>query len=155
MNDSTRFTLAKTSVIVAGIAGILSLTGCSSEQSTVSGRLDDTKYVKSVKAVPAETHTETRREKTKKSCTGTGVKRECKTVDDGYKTVTVTVTDKPGRAWKSGMYCVELDDVNGQRSNDDQWYAVSASTYHKWADKEEGVKVKSMPYDRELHSCKR
>lgn len=158
MTNSTRFTLAKTSVLVAGIVGALALTGCSDSHTsgTASGSLDDLKYHASVRSVAAKTHKETKREKqTKRVCSGTGAKRTCKTVDDGYKTVTVTVTDKPGKPGKPAMYCVELDNVNGKADDDDQWFEVSASTYTQWTGKTEGTKVKKMRYDRKLSSCSR
>lgn len=159
MNDTTRFLAAKTAVFTAGIAGALALTACSGGgTSTVSGRLDDTKYVKSVKAIPAKTHKETRKEpKNKRECSRyqKGVCKSYRTVSDGFRTVTVTVTDKPGSSGKAAKYCVELDDVNGHNDQDDQWYEVSWSTYQKWSGKDEGVKVKKMEYQRSLSSCTR
>jgi hypothetical protein len=132
------------------------MTACESSGGTISGRLDETKYVKAVKAVPAQTHKETRREKkTKQSCSGTGTKRTCKTVDDGYRTVIVTVTDKPGKPAKSALYCVELDHADNDTTQNDQWFEVDAQTYHKWSGKAEGTKVKKMAYTRTLTSCTR
>jgi len=155
MNDSTRFTLAKFTVVAATFTGLVALTACESGGGTVSGRLDDVKYVKPVKSVPAVTHKETRRERqTRQVCTGTGTERTCKTVDDGFKTRTVTVVDKPGKPGKPAMYCVELDAVGNDTTENDRWFKVSSSTYRQWADKEEGVKVSKMPYERELNSCK-
>jgi len=160
MNDSKRFGAAYSAIVITAIGGVL-LTACGGASGgKVSGDLDDVKYLHSVRAVPARTHVETKhKKKTRRSCTGTGTgtgkKKHCSNVFDGYKTVHVTVTDKPGKPGQSAMYCVELDNVNGKKSNDDQWYAVSWQTYSKWENEDEGAKVKKMAYLRSLHKCKR
>ncbi len=147
-------------VLAAGvIGGALLLTGCGGGTSTVSGNLDDVKWVPSVKAVPAVTHKTHKTEtKYKNVCVAKNKAGRCtrsSRVKDGTKTVTVTVTDKPAKPSKSAMYCVELDNVNGKRTHDDQWYLVSWSTYSKWSDESEGTKVRKMEYQRSLLKCKR
>jgi hypothetical protein len=43
-------------------------------------------------------------------------------------------------------WCVELDNVNGNKSADNRWYTVTQSTYFKWAAKHEGDRVTKMKY---------
>lgn len=136
---------ARMAVVGLGI-GALVLTGCG-ETPKASGSFDETKYKASVKAVAAVTHKVSKQEaKTKRSCTGTGTKRRCSDVPDGFKTVTSTVTDKPGKPGKSAKYCVELDNV-GSQDNDDVWFNVSHSTYLKHFGKDEGASIKDMEYN--------
>lgn len=150
-----RFPAAYAGLTVVTVLG-LTLTACGAGTVKVSGTLDDVKYLRSVRAVPAHTHTVTRVEKkTKKVCTGKGLKKKCSTKPDGTKKVRTTVTDHPGKAAKSAMYCVELDNVNGNKDHDDRWYEVSWKTYSKWENEVEGSRVNSMPYVRSLHKCHR
>jgi hypothetical protein len=130
-----------TAAVTAALAIVLA--GCSGDDTrTASGRLDDTKYTKAVKAV---TTTDTRTVPTyENKCKTTRSKNRsttsCSRVKTGTKTETYTRTLKPG---KSAKWCVELDGVNGR---DDVWFRVSQSTHAKWNDKPEGVKVNKMPY---------
>jgi hypothetical protein len=151
MSQKNLFVLAVGSIAVSAL-----VVGCSSDPSKVSGTFDEVAYVKSVEAVKAKTHQETKQvKKTKRVCSGSGTKRRCSDVFDGYKTETKTVTDKPGKPGKPAMYCVELDNVNDTPEDDDQWYLVSWSTYSKWENKAEGAAVTDMEYSRSLVSCKR
>lgn len=157
MNDATRFTLAKMAVTVAGITGALMLTACSGGSATVSGRLDDTRYVPALSAITTvATHqvpTYTRQCTTKYRTSTTGSGKLKKTSRTSYQDCTNVRTGTHSehytrtiRAARSAKYCVELDDVNGRKSQDDQWFEVSSATYHKWAGKPEGLKVKKMSY---------
>lgn len=155
MQTSTRFTLAHVGLATATAAGLFALTACSGgAPSKTYGNLDDVKYIRSVRAVPAKTHTVTKHEKkTKTVCIGTGYKKSCSTKSDGYRTVRTTVTDKPGKPGKSAVYCVELDNVGGDSHNDDQWFEVSSSTYYRWASKPEGTTVKNLAYYSAVTRC--
>jgi len=163
MNDSRRFLAAKIAVIAAGVAGSVVLTGCSGT-STVSGRLDDARWLPSRAAVTTiATHqvpvySQRCATKTRTKTTGTGKLKktstesyqDCKKVRTGSRSETYTKVLKPA---KHSMYCIELDDVNGKRNKDDQWYEVDSATYHKWSGRDEGTKVIKMPYQRSLVSC--
>lgn len=136
----------KTSALVAGTATALvfGLVGCgASEPSKVSGALDDVKHLRSVAAKTKQVP------KTKKVCTRRvkGVCKSSATRPDGTKTETI----KPA---KPARWCVELDNVNGDKDRDDVWFEVSSGTYNKWDDEDEGVKVVDMTYSREVASCK-
>jgi hypothetical protein len=161
MTDKTRFTLAKTGVIASGITGAFLLTACGGT-ATVSGRLDDTRYLPSRPAitVPAihQVPVYTQQCKTKtKTVAGSGLKKsstktyqECKKVRTGYRSEHYTRTL---RAAQDAVYCVELDNVGGHKHNDDQWYEVSSTTYYKWSHRPEGTKVNKMPYYRSVAHC--
>ncbi len=156
MKNSLNFSAAYAGLVAVTVLGLtLTACGAGTPQKT-SGDLDDVKYLRSVRAVPAVTHKATRTEKkTKKVCTGKGLKKTCTKKPDGTKTVHVTVTDHPAVSGKSAMYCVELDNVAGDPHADDQWYAVTWKTYSKWENENEGVRVVSMPYLRSLYKCSR
>lgn len=150
-----RFPAAYTGLAAVTVLG-LTLTACGAgTPSKTSGDLDDVKYLRSVRSVPAVTHTVSKTvPKTKRSCTGKGTKKKCSDVANGTKTVRSTVIDHPGTPGKSAMYCVELDNVKGDPHNDDQWYAVTWKTYSKWENENEGTRVTSMPYLRSLYKCR-
>lgn len=146
-------TQKKIALVVLTAVGGLVLTGCG-EDPKASGLLDEVKYVKSVKAVPAKTHVETQ-PKTKRVCIAKNKKGVCTSYADRPDgTARVAVTDKPAKPGKSALYCVELDNVNGDRDDDDQWFAVSWETYSSWEGKNEGTKVTDMKYSRKLSACK-
>ncbi|AZS06730.1 hypothetical protein HOU95_gp077 [Streptomyces phage Hiyaa] len=134
----------KTSAAVAGTATalVLGLVGCggSGEPSTVDGLRDDFK----TKAAVAEVaHFETK-PKTKRVCAAKNNKGTCTRYEDRPNgTKRVKVVDKPG---KPALYCVELDDVNGSKSDDDAWYTVTLATYAKVSGQDEGSKVKNMTF---------
>lgn len=148
--------------VTAGIAtaALLGLVGCSSgggsETPTVrKARLDDVKHVAAKKAVtqPAtrmvtdyrnecKTKTRTKRVNGK---TITETYQDCNRVSVGTHQESYTRTVK---AAKPAKWCVELDDVNGKRDQDDEWFTVSHRVYTKWADRNEGSKVKRMEYIR-------
>lgn len=126
--------------VAAGIGAALALglIGCSGGSGgKVSGLRDDVKHKS---AVSEQSHTE-RKAKSRRSCSGSGKKKSCRTVTNGYKNVKVI-----DRHSKPALYCVELDNVNGNKDDDDQWYEVTSSVYYKMADKNEGAKVTSMKY---------
>ena len=123
---------------VTALVGSIVLTACGGGgSSTVDGLRDDLKTKAAVKEISHYVI----KPKTKRVCTGTGVKRKCHTVTDGTKRV--KVIDK---AAKPALYCVELDDVNGSVKDDDVWYTVTLATYVKAAAKDEGDPIKKMPY---------
>jgi len=158
MQNRTRFTLSY-SALALGTAGLLVLTGCSGEPSKTSGLLDDVKYVKAVKAVPAKTHQVSQKTpETVSYCKTKNKNGSCKTwgtkKTGRYVTSYVTVTDAPGKPGKSAMWCVELDRVQGDQDHNDQWYEVSWKTYSKWENEIEGTKVTDMEYFRSLSKCK-
>lgn len=156
MKDVARFTAGYAGLAVTTALGLMVLSACSSEPQKTSGLLDEVKYSGAVKSVPAKTHTDTRREaKTKRSCSGSGTKKTCSTVPDGFKTIKVVVTDKPAKPGKSAIWCVELDNVNGKPNEDDRLFEVSWETYSKWENEGEGTKVTDMVYVRSVASCKR
>lgn len=131
MNNRTATALTATAV-----TGMLLLTACG-DPAKASGLFDEVKFKS---AVTEKSHIE-RVKKTKRVCTGTGAKRRCSDVPDGFKNEKVI-----DRRAKPALYCVELDDVNGKPDDDDRWFEVSASTYRKWADASAGVKVTDMEY---------
>lgn len=159
MKDTACFTAGYAGIATATVLGLMVLTGCSSEPQKTSGLLDEVKYSKAVKAVPAKTHKDTRVvDKTQKVCETKDKKGRCtkyKDVKIGTKTVTVTVTDSPGKPGKSAIWCVELDDVKGDKDADDQLFEVSWETYSKWENEIEGTKVTDMEYSRSVAKCKR
>jgi hypothetical protein len=163
MTDKTRFTLAKTGVIASGITGAFLLTACGGT-SHVSGNLDDTNYLPSRPAVttlathqvPVYSRQCTTKYRTVTTGSGSFKKtstqsyQSCSNVRTGYRTETYT---KVLRAAQDAVYCVELDNVGGHKHNDDQWYEVDYSTYHKWSHRPEGAKVNKMPYYRSVAHC--
>lgn len=160
MKDAIRFTGAYAAVATVTAMGIFALTGCSSsDPAKTSGLLDDVKYVKAVKPVKAKTHQgTTTQDVTERYCKVKKKNGTCKTWGTrktGTKTVNVTVTDAPYKPGKPAMWCVELDNVKGDKDADDQWYEVSWKTYSKWENEIEGTKVTDMEYSRSLNSCKR
>lgn len=150
----------KTVVTLAAIGGLV-LVGCSSsDPSTADGKLDEVKYVKAVKAVAAKTHKETQQKaeterycKAKKkngTCKSYGTRKTGRTIP-----VSVVVTDKPAKPGKPALYCVELDDVNGDTKDDDQWFAVSWAVYSDHVNEAEGKEIFDMEYFRTLVACTR
>lgn len=135
-------TLRRTLLVSVGwLAGALLTTSCSSDgPTTVDGLRDDLKQAAAVREVY---HIATQA-RTKTECASRNANGKCtsyRTVGDGTKRV--KVVDKPG---KPALYCVELDDVNGSKSDDDVWYTVSLSTYVKVSASDEGAAVKDMSY---------
>jgi hypothetical protein len=128
-------------LVVGLVTGGVLIASCSSGSTTVDGRRDD---VKTKAAVREVSHYETKA-KTKRVCVSRNKKGKCTSyVDRPDGTKRVKVVDKPG---KPALYCVELDDVNGSKSDDDVWYTVTMSTYVKAAAKDEGDKIKNMSYN--------
>lgn len=140
MNRIARATIAGTTAALA-----LTLTGCfggDDEGGKASGLRDDVKHTAYKAGKPAKTHTKTTTG-TKRQCTGTGTKRVCTTVPD---VKTETVTDRPAVPAKPAKWCVELDDVNGNQDDDDQWFTVTSGVYADQVTKNEGAKVTDMKY---------
>lgn len=143
---------------VSGALAVGLLAGCGgSGSTTVSGNRDDLRHKLAVHAVTVPSTrvvgvyskhcTTTHGSKT----VGSGKKRhsmrttstKCKNVKTGSKTESYRKTVKPG---KPALYCVELDNVNGSKKNDDVWYTVTSTTYYEATRKDEGDKVKRMSY---------
>ncbi|QJD54036.1 hypothetical protein SEA_GALACTICA_89 [Streptomyces phage Galactica] len=141
------------------VLSAVALTACGSDAKTVSGRFDEVKSAKAVKAVykPAtrlvtdyrnECQTKTRT-KTVNGKPKVETYQDCSKVRVGTHTESYRKAVKPGKA---AMYCVELDQVDGRN---DVLFEVTHGTYLKFASKREGVKVKSMEYLREVSHCRR
>lgn len=124
--------------------GMLVLAACSSDPAKTSGLFDEVKFKAGKAAVAAKTHQEPNKG-TEQYCI-TRKNGVCKVYGVRPKSGTKTVTDAPAKPGKPDLYCVELDNVNGKPDDDDQWFEVTASTYRKWADASEGVKVTDMEY---------
>ncbi len=138
-------------VRTAGVIGVsalaLLLVGCG-ETPKASGLVDgDTKYTAAVKAVAAKTHT-VKGTKEERYCSRT-VNGKCKSYSTRTVPTSKTVTDAPAKPGKSAKYCVQLDDVNGHKDQDDVWYNVSGSTYADYKLKDEGNSLKDMKYNHE------
>lgn len=144
----------KISAAVAGTATalVLGLVGCgSSGSSTVSGDRDDVKHVTEMshlayRTVPIKTQKCTTKRTSHTS--GSGKKRRtyysndrsCKSVTTGHR------RESYKQVTRDAAYCVELDNVNGSKKNDDVWYTVTSATYYKAARKHEGDRIKKMSY---------
>lgn len=130
--------------VAAGVGTMLALglVGCSGGSGgKVSGLRDDVKHKS---AISEQSHTkQVAKTKSTKSCSGTGKKKTCTTSTRPDGTKTVKVIDRHA---KPALYCVELDNVNGNKDDDDRWYEVTSSVYYKMADKNEGAKVTDMKY---------
>lgn len=112
----------------------LSVAACGADgPSEVSGTRDDVRHVAAVKE---KSHKE---KKTERVCTRK-VNGKCKS----YRTDTIwkKVVD---RAAKPARYCVELDNVNGNKDEDDVWYTVHQSDYTKALFKAEDAGLKFTP----------
>ncbi len=142
--------MARKSMISAFVVvGMALAVGCGVDGGKVNGDLDDVKYVK---AVTEKSHYVTVA-KTKRECSARDKKNRCtsyRTVSDG--TMRKKVVDRKGLP---AMYCVELDNVAGESTDDDQWYEVPFSEYSDHAGEDEGTPVKEMEYYRKLSSCTR
>lgn len=78
--------------------------------------------------------------------------RQCASYKNGKCTSWRTVNT--GSHWETRTvrperWCVELDNVNGDRGRDDVWFTVSFGTYNDATDRDEGDQVTDMPYQRE------
>ncbi|QKY79565.1 hypothetical protein SEA_PHTOWN_82 [Streptomyces phage PHTowN] len=120
-------------VAIAG-ALMLGVAACGSDgPSEVTGTRDD---VRKVAAVKEKSHQE---RTSKRECTRR-VNGSCKS----YKTVKgwKKVVDRAG---KPARYCVELDDVNGDKGRDDEWFTVTHHDYTKALFKAEDEGLKFTP----------
>lgn len=120
-------------LVGAVMLGIAACDAAAPEQKPVSGLRDDVKYKAAVKEKSHQERT------SKQECSRrvNGVCKSWRTVK-GWKKVV-------DRASKPALYCVELDNVNGSRSDDDVWYTVNAGTYYKAVAKDEGDSIKFKP----------
>lgn len=133
--------MAVTGVAVLGMA----LTACG-ESPKASGLVDgDTKYTAAVRAVAAKTHTVSGTKK-ERYCSRS-VKGVCKSYSERTVPDNKVVTDAPAKPGKSAKYCVQLDDVNGHKDDDDVWFNVSGTTYADYKLKDEGNSLKDMKYN--------
>ncbi|QNJ57691.1 hypothetical protein SEA_KEANU_86 [Streptomyces phage Keanu] len=154
----------KASAIIAGLTATaaLGLVGCSGDDpAKASGLRDDVKHVKATKAVtkPAtRTVVDYRNDcqtkfRTVTKSSGTGTSRRTWTEQEPYQDCTKVRVGthqesytKTVKAAKPAKWCVELDDVNGDKDADDQWFRVSSGVYADQAAKNEGAKVTDMEY---------
>lgn len=120
---------------VATVAVVaLSVAACGGDSpSEVTGDRDDVRHTKAVKE-------KSHREKTSTRKCARRVDGKCKS----YKTVTgwKKVVDRAG---KPAVYCVELDNVNGDKDRDDEWYTVRHADYVKALFKAEDAGLKFTP----------
>lgn len=139
----------KYAVGTVAVAGLV--LACSHNASTVSGLQDDTRHVPLIAhtgyhSVPV----------TQQRCTTTS--RTVTTTVNG-KTVTKTVPSTTCKSVRVGTrqepyqvvtqyerFCVELDNVNGHKSDDDRWFTVSSATYYAARNRDEGDRVTKMPF---------
>lgn len=122
---------------VAMVGGlVVALAACGGGQKEVTGSRDDVQKVAAVKEL---SHKE---KKTERKCTRK-VNGKCKS----YRTDTVWKKVVDRRA-KPAVYCVELDNVNGDQDHDDVWYTVTSTVYTKALFKAEDDGMKFTP----LHS---
>lgn len=134
-------------------AALFVLASCGGGGNSVSGNLDDTKH-KAVKFKSAVRSVDV----TRKQCSSARVKHTSgsgKTKRTWYANETKcrnvkvgTRTERYRKTVSAAKWCVELDNVNGKKSDDDQWYTVSQVTYLKWSDRDEGIRIKDMGYLR-------
>lgn len=73
-----------------------------------------------------------------------GKRDDVKYVGPVYKTkksgkITTTVVDKPAK------WCVELDDVNGDKTADDRWFRVDSGTHQLAVEIGEGAPIRFTP----------
>lgn len=144
----------KTAAALTGSATalVLGAVGCSGGTATVSGNRDDVKHVMAI--TRAATRPVYRNEcqtkwRTVSKTTGSGKTRststsrqsyqDCHQVQSGTENYTKTVTPE--------KWCVELDNVNGDKTADDRWYNVTSSTYHKWASRRGGAVINKMIFN--------
>lgn len=119
--------------VEATLVGIgFALVGCAAGGPTfekVSGHRDDVKHVTAIVTTTHEAIWE--RQCTKKV---KGVCKKYKSVKVGTRTVKHVVRQE--------RWCVELDDVNGDKTEDDFWFRTSPATYLKAASLAEGDYIK-------------
>ncbi|MFF3987322.1 hypothetical protein ACFY0B_22330 [Streptomyces sp. NPDC001797] len=118
---------------VSGTAG-----AASAEEDTVHGLKDTVRHVtaKTTRAtrprLVKKCSTATRRER-HTSSSGTGSRRKTRTwyTTERYRSCTRvrSGTETYRKTVRTEKWCVELDDVNGDRRRDDVWYQVSSSVY--------------------------
>ncbi|MGY4982779.1 hypothetical protein ACWCYL_37505 [Streptomyces sp. 900105755] len=121
------------SVSGSGTAG-----AASAEEDTVHGLKDTVRHVTAKTTRATRPHlvkkcsTATRRER-HSSSSGTGSRRKTRTwyTTERYRSCTTvrSGTETYRKTVRTEKWCVELDDVNGDRRRDDVWYQVSSSVY--------------------------
>lgn len=140
----------KAKVVVVGIAvGAIALTACS--DGSVKGDRDDVKYSKAVYTTATRTVNEYRRQctakmKRTKHTSGTGKNKRTWYTNDSYQDCKNVKTGSHLKTYKklvsAAKYCVELDNVGGDKDKDDVWYNVSSGTYYSALGKREGASMK-------------
>lgn len=131
------------------VAGAVALTACGGSTQSVDGARDDLRHVtekskQATRTVPdykRECATKTRT-KTVNGKTKTETYQDCNRVRVGQHTETYRKVTRKER------WCVELDNVNGKRSDDDQWFTVTSGEYHRAAKLDEGDKVNDLKFIR-------
>lgn len=137
-------------IVTAGVAAlVVTLAACEGAEPTkpVEGLRDDLKYL-------APIYVTTHQPVTRRDCTTTVETRttfvngkattktvpvtKCKDVNTGQTRQVTTMTKQP-------KWCVELDNVNGDQSADDQWYRVDQGTHQLASETTEGKSIKFTP----------
>lgn len=129
--------------------GALALTACGTDP--VSGDRDDVRYDKAQYKMVTRQVTDYQRQCTTKfkrtsHSSGTGKNKRTWYTNDSYqdcKNVRVGAHPETKRELvKAAKYCVELDNVGGDKDKDDVWYNVSSGTYYSALGKSEGTHMK-------------
>lgn len=134
----------------------LGLVGCSGASApTAWGRLDDVKHVTKLTKPATRTVSDYRQQCTIKTrtvtrTTGSGKTRSTSTstqpYQDCHQVFAGTHVESYTKTVRDEKWCVELDNVNHKSDVDDQWFTVSQGTYLRWVGRNEGAKVKRLPY---------
>nr|WTB32937.1 hypothetical protein OG781_28795 [Streptomyces sp. NBC_00830] len=138
-------------------SGVVDGTVPSPPDRTVSGLRDDTRHI------TRETTTGTRPRMVKRctprvrrvkhtSTSGTGRRKRTRTwyTDDSYKDCKKVQqgTMRYTRVVRRARWCVELDNVGGNSTEDDVWYEVESDVYRKATQLKEGAKLSFTPLRR-------
>ena len=125
-------------IVTAGVAAlVVALAACdggTSALDTVEGNRDDLRYVAPVYRM------ETKQVDVKQlQCKTVNKKTACKQVKVGTRAETRNVLKKSER------WCVELDAVNGELTDNDRWYTVDQGTPQLASEMTEGTSIKFTP----------
>lgn len=126
--------------VTAGVAAmVVALAACEgAEVKPVEGLRDDLKYAAPVYKVRQVDVKQRRCEsKVEKTKTGTKTVNKCKDVKVGTRSETYQA--------KPAKWCVELDRVNGDGRNNDQWFTVDQGTHQLASETVEGKSIKFTP----------
>ncbi|MEU1622663.1 hypothetical protein ABZ479_35875 [Streptomyces sp. NPDC005722] len=120
----------------------------------VTGRLDDHRHVARRTTTGRRPHmvqrcTDRTRQVRHTSSSGSGKRKSTRTwyTTEHYKDCRKVQqgTESYSRVVSAERWCVELDDVGGDRTRDDVWYEVDSATYRTAAGSEEGTPMSFTP----------